>query len=48
MSRAMPQARLRADELADFGTAQTSLRVRIAQLSATVGRGNAAEVTLAM
>jgi hypothetical protein len=28
-----------ADELADFGTAQTSLSVRVTQLSATVGRG---------
>jgi hypothetical protein len=28
-----------ADELADFGAAQTSLHVRVAQLSATVGRG---------
>ena len=28
-----------ADELADFGAAQTSLSVRLAQMSATVGRG---------
>ena len=28
-----------ADEIADFGSAQTSLRLRVAQLSATVGRG---------
>ena len=28
-----------ADELADFGAAQTSLTVRVAQVSATVGRG---------
>jgi hypothetical protein len=35
-----------ADELSDFGTAQTSLRVRVAQLSATVGRGFAAETVL--
>jgi hypothetical protein len=28
-----------ADELTDFGSAQTSLDVRVAQLSATVGRG---------
>jgi hypothetical protein len=28
-----------ADELADFGAAQTTLSVRVAQLSATVGRG---------
>ncbi len=35
-----------ADELADFGVAQTSLSVRVVQLSATVGRGFAAETTL--
>jgi hypothetical protein len=35
-----------ADELADFGTVQTSLHVRVAQISATVGAGHAAEVTL--
>ena len=35
-----------ADELADFGAVQTSLHVRIAQLSTTVGAGHAAEVTL--
>ncbi len=35
-----------ADELADFGTPQASLAVRIAQLSATVGRGFAAESIL--
>ncbi len=35
-----------ADELADFGAAQTSLRVRVIQMSATVGRGFAAEATL--
>jgi hypothetical protein len=35
-----------ADELADFGTAQSSLHVRIAQISATVGRGFAAEAVL--
>ena len=34
-----------ADELADFGVAQTSLSVRVVQLSATVGRGFAAEAT---
>ena len=34
-----------ADELADFGAAQTSLTVRVAQLSATVGRGFAAQST---
>jgi len=37
-----------ADELADFGAAQTSLSVRIAQVSATVGRGFAAGVVLAV
>jgi GTA TIM-barrel-like domain/Putative phage tail protein len=37
-----------ADELADFGTAQTSLHIRVAQLSATVGAGYAAEITLAV
>jgi hypothetical protein len=35
-----------ADELADFGAPQTSLTVRIAQMSATVGRGIAAQATL--
>jgi len=35
-----------ADELADFGAAQTSLTLRVAQVSATVGRGFAAEATL--
>lgn len=35
-----------ADELADFGVAQTSLVVRVAQMSAIVGRGLAAEATL--
>jgi hypothetical protein len=37
-----------ADELADFGTVQTSLHIRVAQLSAAVGRGYEAEVTLAI
>ena len=37
-----------ADELADFGSAQTSLHIRVAQLSATAGAGYAAEVTLAL
>ena len=32
-----------ADEISDFGTPQTSLHVRVTQLSATVGRGFAAE-----
>ena len=35
-----------ADEIADFGAPQTSLAVRVAQLSATVGRGVAADATL--
>ena len=35
-----------ADELSDFGASQPSLKVRIAQLSATVGRGFAAEAVL--
>jgi len=35
-----------ADELADFGAAQTSLSVRVTQLSATVGAGFAAAATL--
>ena len=35
-----------ADEIADFGAPQSSLHVRVAQLSATVGRGFAAEATL--
>jgi hypothetical protein len=33
-----------ADELADFGAMQTSLHVRVAQMSTTVGAGHAAEV----
>jgi hypothetical protein len=37
-----------ADELADFGAVQTSLHVRVAQLSSTVGAGYAAEVTRAI
>ncbi|WP_201160074.1 baseplate multidomain protein megatron, partial [Rhodoplanes elegans] len=37
-----------ADELADFGSAQTSLAVRVVQLSATVGRGVAATAVLAV
>ena len=32
-----------ADEIADFGAAQTSLHVRVTQVSATVGRGFAAD-----
>jgi hypothetical protein len=35
-----------ADEIADFGAAQASLTIRVAQLSATVGRGFAAQATL--
>jgi hypothetical protein len=35
-----------ADELADFGTAQTNLTVRVTQVSATVGRGFATTATL--
>jgi hypothetical protein len=37
-----------ADELTDFGAAQTSLNVRVVQLSATVGRGFPADATLAV
>jgi hypothetical protein len=37
-----------ADELADFGAVQTSLHLRVAQVSSTVGAGHAAEVTLAL
>jgi hypothetical protein len=37
-----------ADELADFGAVQTSLHVRVAQISSTIGAGYAAEVTLAV
>jgi hypothetical protein len=45
----LPQALYaNADELADFGSAQTSLHVRVAQMSSTVGAGYAAEVTLAV
>lgn len=35
-----------ADELADFGATQTSLSIRVAQVSATVGRGMATSATL--
>jgi hypothetical protein len=35
-----------ADELSDFGAPQPNLSVRVAQLSATVGRGIAAEAVL--
>lgn len=37
-----------ADEIADFGSPQTSLHVRVTQLSATVGRGFAADVFLTL
>ena len=37
-----------ADELADFGAAQTSLHVRVAQMSATVGAGHPTELTLTL
>jgi hypothetical protein len=37
-----------ANELTDFGAVQTSLHIRVAQLSATVGAGHTAEVTLAV
>ncbi len=49
IASAVPQAiYAAADELADFGTAQTSLHIRVAQLSATVGAGYAADVTLVL
>jgi hypothetical protein len=35
-----------ADELADFGAPQSSISIRVAQLSATVGPGFPAESTL--
>ena len=35
-----------ADEIADFGALQTSLHVRVTQLSPTVGRGFAADAVL--
>ena len=35
-----------AAELADFGSAQASLHVRVAQISATIGRGFAADAIL--
>jgi hypothetical protein len=35
-----------ADELADFGAPQSSISIRVAQLSATVGAGFPAESTL--
>jgi hypothetical protein len=49
IASASPQALYAAaDELADFGAVQTSLHIRVAQLSSTVGAGHAAEVTLAV
>ncbi len=39
---------LNADELADFGSPQSSLSVRVAQMSAAVGRGIPAEATLSI
>jgi hypothetical protein len=46
---AAPQALYAAaDELADFGAAQTGLHIRVAQLSGTVGAGYALDVTLAV
>ncbi|RTL49775.1 MAG: hypothetical protein EKK40_15675 [Bradyrhizobiaceae bacterium] len=35
-----------ADEIADFGTEQTSLRIRVMQMSSSVGRGHPEDVTL--
>jgi hypothetical protein len=44
---ALPSAQYAAaDEIADFGAAQANLTIRVAQLSATVGRGFAAQATL--
>jgi hypothetical protein len=37
-----------ADEIADFGAPQTSLVVRVVQLSAVVGAGRAREAVLAL
>jgi hypothetical protein len=37
-----------ADEIADFGAPQVTLHLRVSQLSATVGAGYAADVTLAV
>jgi hypothetical protein len=37
-----------ADEVADFGAPQSSLAVRVSQVSATVGRGFAVDTTLAL
>ncbi|MBB1092433.1 glycoside hydrolase/phage tail family protein [Rhodopseudomonas palustris] len=49
ITTAAPQALYTtADEIADFGAPQTALRIRVAQLSATVGPGFAADATLAL
>jgi hypothetical protein len=49
IASASPQALYAAaDELADFGSVQTSLHIRVAQISSTVGIGHAEEVTLAV
>jgi hypothetical protein len=37
-----------ADEAADFGAPQTSLTIRVFQLSSTVGRGHPAQSTFAL
>lgn len=37
-----------ADEIADFGAAQSALSIRVFQMSATIGRGHAAEATLTL
>jgi hypothetical protein len=37
-----------ADEIADFGAPQSSLTVRVAQLSAVVGPGRVREATLSL
>jgi hypothetical protein len=47
LSTTTPSAHYAAgDELTDFGAVQTSLDIRVTQLSATVGRGFAAQATL--
>jgi hypothetical protein len=49
LAATVPRALYSADlELADFGTAQSTLRVRVAQLGAAIGRGFAAEATVAI
>ncbi|HEY0236560.1 MAG TPA: glycoside hydrolase/phage tail family protein [Afipia sp.] len=37
-----------ADELADFGAAQTGLHIRITQMSSTAGRGHSEDITLTL